>query len=203
MQQAIALGKRRSAQQQQQQVLLMGGSGGAKSLNEAMAANTQSIGARPQVQWRWQCGKAYLADYEGSATAALPNVQLSAFIDRMDEAYASADIVIGRAGSTTIAEIEYLGKPAILVPSPWVAEDHQTKNAEALTKENAAVLVADADVKDRLVDEVFRLLDEPAQREQLGKNARQLGQPGAVTKIAEEVLSLISSPTPTPRHAAV
>jgi UDP-N-acetylglucosamine--N-acetylmuramyl-(pentapeptide) pyrophosphoryl-undecaprenol N-acetylglucosamine transferase len=200
MQQALALGKKAD---QVQQVLLMGGSGGAKSLNEAMAANTQSIGARPQVQWQWQCGSAYLADYEGSATAALPNVHLSAFIDRMDEAYAKADIVIGRAGSTTIAEIEYLGKPVILVPSPWVAEDHQTKNAEALTKENAAVLVADAEVKVRLVPEVFRLLDEPDRRKRLGENARRLGRPGAVAKIAEEVLGLISSPSPTPRHAVV
>lgn len=200
MQQALALGEKG---RDTQQVLLMGGSGGAKSLNEAMAANTQSIGARPQVQWQWQCGSAYLADYEGSATAALPNVHLSAFIDRMDEAYAKADIVIGRAGSTTIAEIEYLGKPAILVPSPWVAEDHQTKNAEALTKENAAVLVTDAEVKERLIPEVLLLLDKPERRKQLAENARRLGRPGAVTKIAEEVLGLISSPSPMPHHAVV
>ena len=82
----------------QSNVLLMGGSGGAKSLNAAMAASAELIGARPRVQWTWQCGKAYLAEYEGCATAALPNVHLSAFIDKMDEAYGTATLVIGRAG---------------------------------------------------------------------------------------------------------
>ena len=185
-------------------VLIMGGSGGAKSLNEAMAAASTSIGARPQVQWLWQCGKNYLEDYRDSATAALPNVRLVAFIDRMDEAYAEATVVVGRAGSTTIAEIEYLGKPTILVPSPWVAEDHQTKNAEALTKNDAAVLVSDANASTRLVPEVFALLDEPDRRRALSINARALAQPGAVTRIAEEVLKLV--PTHNPKrstHATV
>ncbi len=185
-------------------VLLMGGSGGAKSLNEAMARSTELIRARPQVQWIWQCGKHYLAAYEGSATAALPHVHLSAFIDKMDEAYASSTVVIGRAGSTTIAEIEFLGKPAILVPSPWVAEDHQTKNAEALTKQNAALLVPDAEVAEHLVREVFALLDDPDRRAQLGQNARSLAKPGAVTRIAEEVLRLLPSAQPNPApHATV
>ena len=188
-----------------QTVLLMGGSGGAKSLNEAMASNTELIGARPQVQWIWQCGRSYLAAYEGCATATLPNVQLSAFLDKMDEAYASASVVIGRAGSTTIAEIEYLGKPTILVPSPWVAEDHQTKNAEALTKENAAVLVADSQVNSDLVPNVYTLLDHRERRAELSRNARALACPGAVTRIAEEVLALLPSLTPQTdaSHAAV
>ena len=177
-------------------VLLMGGSGGAKSLNEAMAGSTELIRARPQVQWIWQCGRSYLAAYEGSATAALPNVHLSAFLDRMDEAYASATVVIGRAGSTTIAEVEYLGKPTILVPSPWVAEDHQTKNAEALTKERAAVLVTDKQVISDLVPAVYTLLDDRGRRDELGRNALALARPGAVTRIAEEVLALLPSLTP-------
>ncbi len=185
-------------------VLLMGGSGGAKSLNQAMALSTELIRARPLVQWVWQCGKQYLGTYEGSDTAALPNVHLSAFLDKMDEAYAASTVVIGRAGSTTIAEIEYLGKATILVPSPWVAEDHQTKNAEALTQQNAAVLIPDAEVGERLVPEVFSLLDDASRRETLGRNARTLAMPGAVTRIAEEVLRLIPFPhlQPTP-HAAV
>ncbi len=188
-----------------QTVLLMGGSGGARSLNEAMAGSTELIRARPQVQWIWQCGRSYLATYEGCATAALPNVHLSAFLDKMDEAYASATVVIGRAGSTTIAEIEYLGKPAILVPSPWVAEDHQTKNAEALTKENAAVLVADTRVNSDLVPTVYTLLDDRERRDELSRNARALARPGAVTRIAEEVLALLPSLTPKTdaSHAAV
>ena len=187
-----------------QTVLLMGGSGGARSLNEAMAGNTALIGARPQVNWIWQCGKAYLEDYRKSATAALPNVQLTAFLDKMDEAYASATVVIGRAGSTTIAEIEYLGKPAILVPSPWVAEDHQTKNAEALTAADAAVLLPNRQVGQQLVPTVLELLNDPERRQRLGQNALALARPGAVNHIAREVLGLITSPSPkNATHATV
>ncbi|MCP9235561.1 undecaprenyldiphospho-muramoylpentapeptide beta-N-acetylglucosaminyltransferase [Lewinella sp. JB7] len=198
---SLDLARKRTTQRQT--VLLMGGSGGARSLNEAMAGSTELIKARPQVQWVWQCGKHYLATYEGSATAALPNVHLTAFLDQMDQAYAEATVVIGRAGSTTIAEIEYLGKPTILVPSPWVAEDHQTKNAEALTREDAAVLVSDDSVTERLVPEVYSLLDDGHRRERLSANARKLAMPGAVTRIAEEVLNLISTPNQATVHATV
>lgn len=185
-------------------ILLMGGSGGARSLNEAMAASTQQIGAGPRVSWTWQCGKNYYEQYKDCATARLPNVTISAFVDDMRSAYATADLVIGRAGSTTIAEIQFLGKPTILVPSPWVAEDHQTKNAEALTKETAAVLVADNKVKEQLVSTALELVQDPARLNELGNNARRLAQPGAVTRIAEEVLSLISTPHPkNEAHAVV
>lgn len=200
MQSAMRLSERSG---QQPQVLLMGGSGGAKSLNEAMASSTALIGARPQVQWTWQCGNAYLEGYRECATAQLPNVALTAFIDRMDEAYATATVVVGRAGSTTIAEIEYLGKPAVLVPSPWVAEDHQTKNAEALTKERAALLVPDDRVKEDLVATVLDLMDDEKRRREISDNARSLARPGAVTRIAEEVLGLIDNTPKIPVRAAV
>ena len=185
-------------------VLLMGGSGGARSLNEAMAASTERIAARPEVRWVWQCGKHYLEQFRDSATARLANVEITAFLDRMDEAYAQATVVIGRAGSTTIAEIEYLGKPCILVPSPWVAEDHQTKNAEALTTNGAAVLVADREAKEKLVATALELMDDPARRNTLGAAARAQAKPGAVNRIANEILHLISSPKQTnDAHAAV
>ena len=180
-------------------VLLMGGSGGARSLNEALRDNTELIQARPQVQWMWQCGKNYYDAFKDCATAQLPNVTISAFIDDMEQAYAAADIVIGRAGSTTIAEIQYLGKPTILVPSPWVAEDHQTKNAEALEIESAALIVADKDAQDRLVKTVYDMLDDAQTMTVLSHNARKMAQTGAVTRIANEVLNLISSP---PKAAA-
>ena len=183
-------------------VLLMGGSGGARTLNEAMAAATDEIAARPEVQWVWQCGKFYLEQFRDCATAALPNVTITAFLDRMDEAYANADLVIGRAGSTTIAEIEYLGKASILVPSPWVAEDHQTKNAEALTGRGAAVLVADKDANEKLVPAALELMDDPARRDTLGAAAREQAKPGAVTRIAREVLSLIPANLQNRIHAA-
>jgi UDP-N-acetylglucosamine--N-acetylmuramyl-(pentapeptide) pyrophosphoryl-undecaprenol N-acetylglucosamine transferase len=174
-------------------VLLMGGSGGARSLNEAMRDNTDAIKARPQVQWRWQCGKNYLDAFQDCETAKLDNVTISAFIDDMTAAYAAADVVIGRAGSTTIAEIQFLGKATILVPSPWVAEDHQTMNAKALTERDAAVLVADKDINDQLLPAVLNILDDDARRKELSQNARAMAQTGAVTRIAEEVLKLIYS----------
>ncbi|MEM9525191.1 MAG: undecaprenyldiphospho-muramoylpentapeptide beta-N-acetylglucosaminyltransferase [Bacteroidota bacterium] len=177
----------------QKTILLMGGSGGARSLNEAMRDSTEQLRARPQVQWTWQCGKLYYEAFKDCAAAQLPNVSVSAFIDDMETAYTKADIVIGRAGSTTIAEIQFLGKPTILVPSPWVAEDHQTMNAKALTEENAAVLVADKDTKGKLVDTVYGLLDDADQLQSLSRNASAMAQTGAVTRIAEEVLNLISS----------
>ena len=175
-------------------VLLMGGSGGARSLNEAMRDNTEAIQARPQVQWKWQCGKNYYESFKDCASAQLKNVTISAFIDDMEEAYANADIVIGRAGSTTIAEIQFLGKPTILVPSPWVAEDHQTKNAEALEMQSAAIVVADSKVNDELVSTVFGVIDDAQTPTVLSNNARAMAQTGAVTRIANEVLNLISSP---------
>ena len=174
-------------------ILLMGGSGGAKSLNEAMRDGTELLRARPRVQWAWQCGKHYLSNFGTCDSAQLPNVKISAFIDKMDEAYANADVVIGRAGSTTIAEIQFLGKPTILVPSPWVAEDHQTMNAKSLTERGAAVLVADKEVTEKLIPTVYDLLDDKTRRENLGANANAMAQPGAVTRIAKVALSLITA----------
>jgi UDP-N-acetylglucosamine--N-acetylmuramyl-(pentapeptide) pyrophosphoryl-undecaprenol N-acetylglucosamine transferase len=186
-------GERRHERSEQASILLMGGSGGARSMNEALRDSTELLGARPQVQWTWQCGTAYYEAFKDCASAQLSNVTISAFIDDMEQAYAKADLVIGRAGSTTIAEIQFLGKPTILVPSPWVAEDHQTMNARALTERDAAVLVADKDLSEQLVSTVFELIDDEARRKELGQNARAMAQTGAVTRIANEVLNLIPS----------
>lgn len=178
-------------------ILLMGGSGGARSMNEALRDSTELLGARPQVQWMWQCGTAYYEAFKDCASAQLENVTISAFIDDMEQAYTKADVVIGRAGSTTIAEIQFLGKPTILVPSPWVAEDHQTMNARALSERDAAVLVADKDLSEQLVTTVYQLIDDEGRRKELGQNARAMAQTGAVTRIANEVFNLIpSSPKP-------
>ena len=176
-----------------ERVLLMGGSGGARSLNEAMRDSTKLIQARPQVQWLWQCGKFYYEAFRNCATAVLPNVTISAFIDDMATAYQNSGVVIGRAGSTTIAEVQFLGKPTILVPSPWVAEDHQTMNAKALAERDAAVLVADKEVTEKLVPAVFDILDDENRRKELSANVRKMAQTGAVNRIAKEILNLVSS----------
>ncbi|MEM9835103.1 MAG: UDP-N-acetylmuramate--L-alanine ligase [Bacteroidota bacterium] len=178
-------------------ILLMGGSGGARSLNEALRDSTELMASRPNIHWTWQSGKHYYETFKDCATAQLPNVKIAAFLHEMDEEYRRADVVIGRAGSTTIAEIQYLGKPTILVPSPWVTEDHQTMNAKALTERQAALLVPDAEVTDRLVQVVHDLIDQPEKRAQLGQNAQKMAQTGAVTRIAEEALQLIGELTTT------
>lgn len=173
--------------EQTQNILLMGGSGGAKSLNEAMRANTAAIAAQPSVQWVWQCGKYYFEEFKDCETAQLPNVRISAFLDKMDEAYGQADLVIGRSGATTIAEIQYLGKPSILVPSPWVADDHQTKNAEALLQREAALLVADAEAVSHLIPTALALVGNRNQLLVLATAVAAMKQSAAVEKIVDRL----------------
>lgn len=170
-------------------ILVTGGSLGARTLNQALlAAAEQLLGATGQVLW--QCGKLYEQECLASTTAALPNVRARAFIDRMDLAYAAADVVICRAGALTIAELCLLGKAAILVPSPNVAEDHQTKNAQALAERHAAILITDAEAPTSLITEALKLLHQTDQRRTLGQNAKQMAHPGATEAIAREVLRL-------------
>ncbi|MCB0636075.1 MAG: UDP-N-acetylglucosamine--N-acetylmuramyl-(pentapeptide) pyrophosphoryl-undecaprenol N-acetylglucosamine transferase, partial [Lewinella sp.] len=170
-------------------ILVTGGSLGARTLNEAlMAATDQLEGAQGQVLW--QCGKLYQHECQASPTAVLPNVKVQPFLDRMDLAYAAADIVICRAGALTIAELCLLGKAAILVPSPNVAEDHQTKNARALADRQAALLVTDAAARNTLITTALRLLADADQQKALGEAARNMAHPGATEAIAREVIRL-------------
>lgn len=172
-------------------VLIAGGSLGARTLNEAMMALDPILAQQQRVQWLWQCGKVYAARCEASATAGWPNVKVLPFIDRMDLAYALADVVVCRAGALTIAELCVLGKPAVLAPSPNVAEDHQTKNARALADRGAAILVADAYIGTELGPQVMALLADDSRRAALAANARKMGFPAAATEIAGEALALI------------
>ncbi|MEL6667391.1 MAG: undecaprenyldiphospho-muramoylpentapeptide beta-N-acetylglucosaminyltransferase [Bacteroidota bacterium] len=181
-------------------ILLIGGSQGARTLNRALRASTAAIAAHPDIQWTWQCGALYIEEYRDCETAQLPNVHITAFIDRMDEAYSQASLVIGRAGAITIAELTYLGKASILVPSPNVAEDHQTVNAKALEKEGATVIVKDENAQAQLVDTAIKLINEPSQLTEIGQAASAMGRPGAVGRIVDEALSLIPI---TPKKAEV
>jgi UDP-N-acetylglucosamine--N-acetylmuramyl-(pentapeptide) pyrophosphoryl-undecaprenol N-acetylglucosamine transferase len=174
-------------------VLIAGGSLGARTLNEAMMGLDFTSAQQQQTQWLWQCGKVYAARCEASEAASRPNVKVLPFIDRMDLAYALADVVVCRAGALTIAELCVLGKPAILVPSPNVAEDHQTKNARALADRGAAVMVADAAIGAELGSQVMELLAKDSRRAELAANARKMGFPAAATEIAGEALALIET----------
>lgn len=172
-------------------VVVIGGSLGAKTLNEAMRENAKFWEKYDGVQVVWQCGKFYEQIYTPCDTAQLPNVQCRAFIDRMDLLYAAADVVISRAGALSVSELCLVGKPAILVPSPNVAEDHQTKNALALVEKGAARLVRDADAPEKMLSEALLILENEALAFSLSESIRQLGRPNAAEAIAREVFKLV------------
>ncbi|MFN7118186.1 MAG: undecaprenyldiphospho-muramoylpentapeptide beta-N-acetylglucosaminyltransferase [Saprospiraceae bacterium] len=172
-------------------ILIIGGSLGARTLNQAMAESTEWLRGRTDVQVLWQCGGFYYEEYKNAQTSQLPNVLITAFIDRMDLAYKLADVAIARAGALTVSELCLVGKPAILVPSPNVAEDHQTKNAMALVEKDAAILLKDADAKTQMIPRALQLLDDENLQYKLANNIRQLAKPNAAANIANEVLKIV------------
>ncbi|MCB0704481.1 MAG: undecaprenyldiphospho-muramoylpentapeptide beta-N-acetylglucosaminyltransferase [Saprospiraceae bacterium] len=173
-------------------VLVFGGSLGAKSINEAIAAQTELWQQHPEVQLIWQVGSLYWDQYQQAPMAQLENVKALPFIDRMDLAYELADVVVGRAGALTISELCLVGKPTILIPSPNVAEDHQTKNARALEEKDAAILLPDSEAKARILTLALDILGDANRQSRLVKNIQALGIPDADERIAAEVLRLIS-----------
>ncbi|HRI61542.1 MAG TPA: undecaprenyldiphospho-muramoylpentapeptide beta-N-acetylglucosaminyltransferase, partial [Saprospiraceae bacterium] len=172
-------------------VAIIGGSLGARTLNNAMRDNTALLEKYDGVQVLWQCGKFYEMIYNECDTARLPNVQLRAFIDRMDLLYAAADVVISRAGALTISELCLIGKPAVLVPSPNVAEDHQTKNALALVEKGAARIVRDAEAIEKMLQDALLILESEALAFSLSESIRQMGRPNAAEAIAREVFKIV------------
>jgi UDP-N-acetylglucosamine--N-acetylmuramyl-(pentapeptide) pyrophosphoryl-undecaprenol N-acetylglucosamine transferase len=171
-------------------ILLFGGSLGAKSLNIAMRFNWEEIGQLTDVQVLWQVGKLYIEEYKDCETAQLPNVQVRPFLDRMDLVYALADVVICRAGALTISELSMVGKPAVLVPSPNVAEDHQTANAKALEAVSAAILVEDSVATEKMLPEAIHILRNNTLSRQLSQQIKSLAKPNAAMEIAQEVMKL-------------
>ncbi len=171
-------------------ILLTGGSLGARTLNNSMLEGLDRLIAA-DVQVIWQCGGQYHdalfeaigAKYEGS-------VKLTAFLQRMDFAYAAADLIIARAGAGTIAELSIVAKPTILVPSPNVAEDHQTKNAQALVDKSAALMISDTDAPRKLIDAALALLNDSRESERFRANLKELAILDADEVIAREVLKL-------------
>ncbi len=169
-------------------IVVVGGSLGARTLNDSMAAALPQL-QNADIQVFWQAGKLYIEEFEPQVES-IDNVKITAFIDRMDLAYAMADVVISRAGALTISELCLVGKPAILVPSPNVSEDHQTANANALVEKNAAILVKDVNAKETMIDVALDLLNDQNKMESLSKNIKALGKPDAADNIAKEVLKL-------------
>jgi UDP-N-acetylglucosamine--N-acetylmuramyl-(pentapeptide) pyrophosphoryl-undecaprenol N-acetylglucosamine transferase len=171
-------------------ILVTGGSLGAGTLNKSIEKHLQDF-IDLDVQLIWQTGKYYYSGIMERLGANFhPNIRVLEFLNQMDLAYAAADVIISRAGAGTIAELCLIKKPVILVPSPNVAEDHQTKNAMALVKKNAAVLINDRSAEDTLVKEALELLNDKDKCEQLSANIGRMALPEADELIAAEVFKL-------------
>ncbi len=174
-------------------VLIFGGSLGARTINEAILANGEKLSSLQDVNLFWQVGKVYYDEYKSCSLSKFENIKIVSFIEDMDVAYAAADIVICRAGALTISEISILGKVSILIPSPNVAEDHQTVNAKSLVDRRAAVLIKDADAKDHLLSECLWLLENEEERKLLSKNIKYFAKPNAAIEIADLILKHANS----------
>ena len=171
-------------------VLVFGGSLGAKTINEAIASNAEFLNEMTNVNLIWQVGKIYYNDYKNCQLSQRDNTVILPFIENMDAAYSAADIVVCRAGALTISELSILGKAAILIPSPNVAEDHQTVNANALVNREAAILIKDKEAKSKLIEVLKDVLANDEKRKILQKNIVYFSRPDAAIKIAEEILKV-------------
>jgi UDP-N-acetylglucosamine--N-acetylmuramyl-(pentapeptide) pyrophosphoryl-undecaprenol N-acetylglucosamine transferase len=165
-----------------------------------MAAAHNLLQIRPDTQVLWQCGRFYLAKYQNCDTALLPNVRLVPFVDRVDQAYAAADVIIARAGALTISELCIVGKPVVLTPSPNVAEDHQTKNALALSQVGAARIVRDAEAVGKLLPEALLVLENEALAFAMSESIRSLARPNSAGIIADIVLDLLAKHQTIPNN---
>jgi UDP-N-acetylglucosamine--N-acetylmuramyl-(pentapeptide) pyrophosphoryl-undecaprenol N-acetylglucosamine transferase len=170
-------------------LLVVGGSLGAKSINEAVGKGLEKL-TEAGLQIIWQTGKLY-ADTAKQAAYGKRNVWVNDFIPRMEYAYAAADIVVARSGAITVAELCTVKKPVIFVPYPFAAEDHQTVNAMQLVKKNAAMMVKDSEVMQKLVFMAIELSMDNAKQKELIKNIAPLGIANADERIAEEIMKVI------------
>jgi UDP-N-acetylglucosamine--N-acetylmuramyl-(pentapeptide) pyrophosphoryl-undecaprenol N-acetylglucosamine transferase len=171
-------------------ILILGGSLGAGSINKCLSENLGSM-SDSSSQWLWQTGKYYYDEVmKLTSPLASKKIIVHAFIDRMDLAFAAADIIVSRAGAGTISELCLVGKPVILVPSPNVAEDHQTRNAKALADRGAAILIPDDKAEKILVDEAIKLVSDDQRKRTLSENIIKMAERDADMRIAREVLKL-------------
>ena len=174
-------------------LLIIGGSLGARTINEAVIASLEKLKANSQeLKVVWQTGKVYYEKCKAAweAAGSPSNIECLDFLADMPDRYANADLVISRAGASSISELCLLGKPAILVPSPNVAEDHQTHNAMALVNKEAAVLVRDVDAAEQLIPTALELIGNKKRLEELHTNVLKLAQTDSAKRIAEEVIKL-------------
>jgi UDP-N-acetylglucosamine--N-acetylmuramyl-(pentapeptide) pyrophosphoryl-undecaprenol N-acetylglucosamine transferase len=172
-------------------ILVLGGSLGARTINEAVLAEMKSI-EESGYQMLWQCGKFYFKEMSNKVIlSGLKHIHVQEFIREMDLAYAVADLVVSRAGALSVSELSLVGKPVIFIPSPNVAEDHQTKNAMAYVSENAALLLKDVEAIGKLKEVMDSLFGDEEKARQLGENIRKMAKPNAAIEIVEALESII------------
>lgn len=172
-------------------ILLVGGSLGAKTINDSILDHLDLVDQK-DIQFIWQTGKYYNKQITEELKGKLPsNLIVTDFISDMGAAYTAADLVISRAGASSISEFCLIGKPVILVPSPNVAEDHQTKNAMALVNKQAAIYVKDSDAPDCLLEQAIKLIKEDDKLKNLSENILKLALPDSADIIAKEVIKMI------------
>lgn len=172
-------------------ILVIGGSLGARTINNSIAAGIEKI---PQnIQLIWQSGKGYDTQAQKALEEKKPeNIKQMPFISRMDMAYKAADLVISRAGASSISELCLLGKPVILIPSPNVAEDHQTKNAQALSTKNAALMMRDCDAQNLLIDTALKTVQDETSLKNMSDNISKMAQRDSATRIADIIFELVT-----------
>lgn len=171
-------------------LLVLGGSLGARRINQLIEAQL-SYFQNNEIQVIWQCGKLYYEEYKHHQQA--PGVQVFAFVKRMDLAYAAADIIVSRAGASSVSELCIVGKPVIFIPSPNVAEDHQTKNALAVSKKNAALLISEKDLDQNFERQFTELIKNTSLQHQLADNIKMLAKKSATDDIVSEIEKLINA----------
>ena len=170
-------------------LLVLGGSLGARRINQLIEKELDFLLSQ-NIQIIWQCGKLYLNDY--SKYNEKENVQVVAFIDRMDLVYAAADVVISRSGASSVSELCIVGKPTIFIPSPNVSEDHQTKNAKAISDKNGAILIRESELETQFETVFSDLISSESKQVELSQNIKKLAKPNATKDIVEEIVKLIN-----------
>jgi UDP-N-acetylglucosamine--N-acetylmuramyl-(pentapeptide) pyrophosphoryl-undecaprenol N-acetylglucosamine transferase len=171
-------------------LLVLGGSLGARRINQLIESHLQLFESK-KVQLIWQCGKLYYEQYKHYHNGL--NIRVMPFIDSMDMAYAAADIIISRAGASSVSELCIVGKPVIFIPSPNVAEDHQTKNALAVSEKQAAILIKEQDLEHQFSNRFTELLNSASLREQLSNNIKALAMPNATMEIVNQIEKLLKA----------
>lgn len=173
-------------------ILSVGGSLGSRTLNNGWKAHLKSLAAK-DYQLIWQTGSLDFKNLDADAEIkSLKNIHLKEFIKDMAVAYSAADVIVSRAGAIAISELEVVGKPVLLVPFPFAAEDHQTKNAQRLVDKKAALMVKDVEMEEKFWNTLTSICDDPELRAEMGKNLKALGRPEATKNIVDEILKIMN-----------